>query len=310
MKEWQFFLEQTNKSTLIPINTRDSRLSPGCYRILAQTNLTQTPIHIDLSYQMTGVENTRGFKQKYVRSTNVDGFLIITPFLDLAEGCLQLKCKADVLTELTGNYWERLLNLEITAIATVSNLTEQQLSCQLILNQQNLVQSNSGTVYLSGEFITHCDNLSHAFLTYQLYNPKTGRILIERNQSLAVTDLPGQFEYNLALNPYWDTCLILGELSLEIFRNQSSFKTYQNFKIITNPIRLLQRFKQLQYQVQPSVYRPVELIDFKNQNKIIDVQQTEQVKDSLEKNLEQSFAQLELQKRFWERLNKLANHQQ
>lgn len=305
MKEWQFFLEQKDTSQLIPINTRDSHLSPGFYRILAQTHLFHKSVEIRLDYQTRAESSSEILSQKYVKVTHGDGWLMITPFLELGEGQLQLRCQADVLSEMSGNHWEKYLALSIIAPEALSQ-AHQQPYCELTLDGHNFIKSTSGKLSLSGKVdLLTGDNLSGATITYELYNPKTGASLIKKQQDLAIAYLPGIFEFNLELNPCWNSCLILGEIHLEVIYIDQTLRTSQYFRIIDNPMQLFQRFKRLQHQLEPYSYRTLQLIDFKNKTPL---QLPKLPQQSQSNNLQEAFAALEVDKRFWSRINDLANH--
>jgi hypothetical protein len=301
IKEWQFFLESKDTSNLIPVTARNCHLDLGCYRILAQTYLTHTPIEIRLDYQTKEGEK---LCQKYLRVTPIDGWLIITPFLDLTEGNLQLRCQADVLAELSGNYWEKYLNLKIITPKEFSSSNQQQPYCELILNEQNLIQSTWSQLSLSGTIDLLTTNLSQAAITYELYNPKSGTRLLQKQQDLDLDYLPGIFTINLEFNPHWNTYLILGQVHLDVIYYELSLRTSQCFKIIANPAQLWQRFKQLHYQLEPLNYTQLKLIDFKTKKPI---ELPDLTKNSTSNHLQKDFAALELNKRFWLRLNQLAN---
>lgn len=297
MKEWQFFLETKDTSQLIPVKARDCHLLTGCYRILAQTHLSHTPIEICLDYQPREGEQ---LYQKYLRVTPVDGWLIVTPFLELTPGQLQLRCQADVLAELSGNYWQKYLSFGIRNREEVSPSTQEEPYCELILTEHNLIKSAWGELLLSGEIDLVTTNLSQAILTYKLYNPKTGKRLVQKQQDLDIVYLPGKFELNLEINPYWNSCLILGQIHLDVSYNDSRMRTTQDFKIISHPSQVLQKFKQLQYQLEPSSYPQLKLIDFNGKKPDLP-------KNTESEHLQEAFAALELDKRFWLRLNQLAN---
>jgi hypothetical protein len=305
MKEWQFFLEQKDTSGLISVNTTDSQLFGGSYRILAQTHLFHKSVEIRLDYQTTAESSSELFSQKYAKVTDGDGWLIITPFLELAEGHLQLRCQPDILSEMSGNHWEKYLTFTIIAPEAFCQ-SNQPPYCELTLDGHNFIKSTSGKLSLSGKIdLFTGNNLSGATITYELYNPKTGASLIKKQQGLAIAYLPGIFEFNLELNPCWNSCLILGEIHLEVTYADQTLRTSQYFRIIDNPRQLFQRFKRLQHQLEPSSYRTLQLIDFKNKTHR---QLPKFPRQSQANHLQEAFAALELDKRFWSRINELANH--
>lgn len=295
MKQWQFFLETPKESQLIPINTPDYQLSPGNYRLVAQTNLANTLIEIRLDYP-SGLE----LFHKYWRSTDAHGFLIITPFLNLEEGCLRLRCQADILAELEGNGWQTGLNLHIVQQG-LTPLNPQEPSLKLELEAETIFKTTATRASLIGTIKSNYPDFQTALLTYRLYNPKTGTTLLSQSQDLNQISLPCKFVYDLELHPSWDTCLIVGEISLETVFPQSTLSTSSYFQIIDHSEQLLQRWRKLASRLNPSAYPRLDLLDI---HTLSDKAKTCETLAS-----EQAFAELELEKRFWSRINKLANYQ-
>ncbi|ELR99065.1 hypothetical protein [Gloeocapsa sp. PCC 73106] len=319
MKQWQFFLEQHNQSQLLAINTRDYRLSPGNYRLLAQTDLLNIPVEIRLDYHR--------FQHKYLRTTNHQGFLIMTPYLTLSTGHLHLRCQADVLAEIEGNWWQKTLNLEILTRAQIEALNQPAPYLELLLEAETLIKTSPTRACLKGTILIENLDYLQANIIYRLYHPKTGARLTQEQENLA---LPYCFKYDLQLNPTWNTCLILGEIHLEVILAQSTLTATRVFSIIDNPKALSQKWRQLASRVNPSAYPQLKLLDIHSLPPTLpaDLEWESgqvlppRINHSTGKkeinlpgftnrtHLEQAFNKLEVEKRFWLRLNSLANYQQ
>ena len=112
-------------------------------------------------------------------------------------------------------------NLEPQLIAPPpEETTEPELTLTLTLDQNTLLREPGSPVAISGQIDLLGDDSSwelvEGTLRYQLRDPKTGQVLLDLEQRLSEQSLPLTFSYSLELLPEWESCLLLGEVILEV----------------------------------------------------------------------------------------------
>ena len=98
--------------------------------------------------------------------------------------------------------------------------SETELELSVSLNQQTLIREPGAPVAISGQIdILGGDSsweLVEGTLRYQLRDPQTGQVLLDLEQRLSEQSLPLRFSNSLELLAEWESCLLLGEVILEV----------------------------------------------------------------------------------------------
>ncbi len=92
MESWEFLIQREGDRGWRPIKTGSLQLMEGRYRILANSNLADTPIEIQITHQTMGEAIPKRRSQTRKHATNQRGMLVIIPFTDLKSGIWQFVC--------------------------------------------------------------------------------------------------------------------------------------------------------------------------------------------------------------------------
>lgn len=327
MSIWQFFLQEKGKRELIPVTTSIFTLTPGCYRVMVESNLIDTSVEISLRYQESQVNTESNFTDKYLRLTDSEGKLTVTPFLDLSpSSILTIRCQSDIFGEFMGKSWQQNLQLNILSDSTLQDVDSNQFNLNLNLERQVLIRELQNFISLSGKITSELeDNITKGKITYSLNNPKTGETLLSHQEMLLNLNLPFDFNYDIEINPEWDTCLILGTISLEAWKEKSTFEQTLNFTILDSLPLLYQRLQQVEQSFEPSPHAQIDLLDLKqlpankltlsssDSNNVLPPKlklSSSSHLDFSKMGVDQALLRLDLRKKFTARLNNLAHSEQ
>ena len=158
--------------------------------------------------------------------------------------------------------------------------TEPELTLTLTLEQNTLLREPGSPVAISGQIDLLGDDSSwelvEGTLRYQLRDPKTGQVLLDLEQPLSEQNLPLIFSQSLELLPEWESCLLLGEVILEVPVEVDGSEicipvANQSFTITANLEELLKSVQVLEHcrsvaqtqldSTQLSQCRPISLFD-------------------------------------------------
>ena len=160
--------------------------------------------------------------------------------------------------------------------------SESELELILTLNQNTLLREPGVPVTISGQIDILGDDsaweLVEGTLRYQLRDPQTGQVLLDLEQRLSEQNLPLIFSQSLELLPEWESCLLLGEVIIEVpletvdgseiripVANQS-FTITANLEELLKSVQVLENCRsvaqaQLEDSTQLSELRPIDLFD-------------------------------------------------
>ena len=165
---------------------------------------------------------------------------------------------------------------------THEETAESELELILTLVQNTLLREPGVPVAISGQIDILSDDSSwelvEGTLRYQLRDPQTGQVLLDLEQPLSEQSLPLTFSYSLELLPEWKSCLLLGEVILEVpletvdgseiripVANQS-FTITANLEELLKSVQVLEDCRsvaqaRLEDSTQLSELRPINLFD-------------------------------------------------
>lgn len=95
MESWEFLIQREGDRGWRPIKTGGLQLMEGRYRILANSNLPDTPIEIQITHQTIGEATPTRRSRTRKEATNQRGMLVIIPFTDLKSGMWQFVCSGN-----------------------------------------------------------------------------------------------------------------------------------------------------------------------------------------------------------------------
>jgi hypothetical protein len=123
MEYWEFLIQREGDRGWRPIKTGNLQLMEGKYRIVAHSNLLETPIQTRVTHQTLGSTVPKRRSRSIDQITNSSGLLEIVPFTHLQSGIWQFVCSGATAAQTS---WHHLLKLRVlTRIPTksLSNFT-------------------------------------------------------------------------------------------------------------------------------------------------------------------------------------------
>lgn len=113
MENWKFLLQKKGARFWQEIKTQSVEIEENKYRLLGQSNYFHFPVEICLNYQANSSDRVSSYSLKHYRKTNELGLIEIFPFFDFAPGIWKLSCRADIFSEMVGEFWQENLQLKV-----------------------------------------------------------------------------------------------------------------------------------------------------------------------------------------------------
>ncbi len=110
MEYWEFLIQREGDRGWRSIKTGNLQLMEGSYRIVANSNLPNTPVQIRMTHQSLGATSPQRRSQSRERLTNAKGLMLAIPFMQLQSGIWQFVCSGTTLEHKT---WHRVLKLRV-----------------------------------------------------------------------------------------------------------------------------------------------------------------------------------------------------
>ncbi|MCG8367266.1 MAG: hypothetical protein MJA27_28500 [Pseudanabaenales cyanobacterium] len=92
MEFWEFLLQKEGDRTWLPLEAAKVEILEGCYRVMAHSSHTNTPIEIRLSQMLLDETPPKRRILKRASYTNQDGLMVVMPFTRLQPGAWELQC--------------------------------------------------------------------------------------------------------------------------------------------------------------------------------------------------------------------------
>lgn len=125
MENWQFLIQKQGDRNWQPLESPNLRIFAGKYRVLARSHLANTSVEVRVIHSSIQEVPPKRRIFKRLRRTNADGLMAVIPFTDLNPGIWELRCSADLMTNILGKSWQYSLILKVLPIE--SELNEQPL---------------------------------------------------------------------------------------------------------------------------------------------------------------------------------------
>jgi hypothetical protein len=247
VSNWQFFLQKQGSRAWKKISSSTFDLPEGIYRIMALTDLKNTEIKVCVLHQYLKKGES---KQRFYTSSHVSdekGLLPILPFTHLKPQTWELFCHFT-------NDGPPKETLTIAVKEIKENFKPQ---LQIVLNQEHFIlEADEKTILIAG-IIKHRYNIGELTedlegkLYYQLRNSRTGEILLSKEEDI-LTSLPHSFKH-IINNINWSEELLLGEVILA--DKNLNIITRESFTITINLEQLLHRGKYKRYSHHIELFR-------------------------------------------------------
>ncbi|MEH1952421.1 hypothetical protein [Nostoc sp.] len=113
MEHWQFLIQKQGARSWHILESPNLEILEGQYRVLARTNLHNTDVEVRVTHSSTQeIQPTRRiFKRS--RRTNSEGLMAVIPFTYFQSGVWELRCCADLMSDLLGKSWQYSVQLQV-----------------------------------------------------------------------------------------------------------------------------------------------------------------------------------------------------
>jgi hypothetical protein len=113
MEHWQFLIQKQGARSWHILESPNSEILEGQYRVLARSNRPNTDVDVRVTHSSTKeVQPTRRiFKRS--RRTNSEGLMAVVPFTYFASGVWELQCSGDLMSDLLGKSWQYTVKLQV-----------------------------------------------------------------------------------------------------------------------------------------------------------------------------------------------------
>jgi hypothetical protein len=113
MKRWEFLIQKEGDRAWLSLQEPNLELEEGKYRMVAHSNLVNLDVEIRVIYQSEVGERSQRSYQKYCRCTNAEGLAMVLPFTEFKAGIWTIRCCADIISELVGEFWQESIQIKI-----------------------------------------------------------------------------------------------------------------------------------------------------------------------------------------------------
>lgn len=154
MEHWQFLIQKQGDRTWQSLESPTLKIVAGKYRVLARSHFVNTDVEVRVIHSSIEEIPPKQRILKRSRRTNADGLLAVIPFTELKAGIWELRCSADLMSQMLGKSWQYSLVLNVSS----SELNQQQLLLASSEFDQNLELTSEEEEYnaiLASEFDTN-----------------------------------------------------------------------------------------------------------------------------------------------------------
>ena len=110
MTDWKFLIQRQGDRGWRPIETGNLQLMEGKYRIVATSQLYETPIQLRITHQTSDSPTPQRRSRSCQQTSNASGVVVMIPFTYLQAGIWQFVCSG---SDASHTAWHRILKLRV-----------------------------------------------------------------------------------------------------------------------------------------------------------------------------------------------------
>jgi|GEM_PF-2862478 len=250
MEQWDFLIQREGDRVWLPLREGQTRLTPGRYRVVARTSVTEAVTEVCVRYEPQSDSGGTGQFYRTTRQTDEDGTILVLPATDLNAGLWSLSCSMAALRrDRPDDPPQGQVRLRVEAAVdlpdsppSASPLPEPpeppvapipndlsptgepdrpdqrpDLDLQLQLAQDNYRLPDRDPLVLSGRIDCHSGDsgiLSGLHLRIRLREPQSLHVVAALQRLLPPQEAPLEFSYPVTIPDSCQSRLILGEVVL------------------------------------------------------------------------------------------------
>lgn len=117
MESWEFLIQKEGDRTWLPLESPEVEILEGRYRVVARCSRPNENIEISVSHEASDEIPAKRRVQKWTRTTNPEGLIVILPYTRLKPGIWELHCTGiESISDSTDNNWHRSVLLEVLPV--------------------------------------------------------------------------------------------------------------------------------------------------------------------------------------------------
>lgn len=161
MIDWQFLMQKKDCWFWQTVDRSELTIEAGIYRIIGKGNCLQNcHVEINCSYQSFEEENRfNKYLFKRFRCLNSAGLIMVIPFTYFSPGWWQFSCQSDVFSEIFGQFWRRILQLQVLPQQNSDRESEKY-----ILKIKNVIKNSKKRAFFK------LDRIASGFARSDLFN--------------------------------------------------------------------------------------------------------------------------------------------
>lgn len=134
MEHWQFLIQKQGDRSWHALESPNTEIVEGRYRVLARSNLPNQDVEVRLTYFSTQEVPPKRRIQKRLRRTNPEGLMAVIPFTYLKAGVWELRCSGDLISDILGKSWQYGVYLQVKSqlAETVESVSEPENNLETI----------------------------------------------------------------------------------------------------------------------------------------------------------------------------------
>ncbi|MGM3308069.1 hypothetical protein ACSQ6I_19180 [Anabaena sp. WFMT] len=114
MEHWQFLIQKQGDRAWQPLESPTLKILAGKYRVLARSHLPNIDVEVRVTHSSIQAVPPKRRIFKRLRRTNADGLMAVIPFTELKPGIWELRCSADLMTDMLGKSWQYSLLIKVS----------------------------------------------------------------------------------------------------------------------------------------------------------------------------------------------------
>jgi hypothetical protein len=297
MQDWQFFLQKESDSSgddrltasfWKASNDSTIALEEGVYKIVARSSHPNLDVTIKITHQIIEAGKTLRRSKKRCSRSNSTGLVVILPFTEFKAGWWEIQCSGELIAEEGKQAWQKNLEIQVYSKPDSIEPNSDRVNLQLEEQTSKTECGDREKLLAQSEAIAlSCDLLEHSLSSFasssseiELFEPKK---ITKESESIQTLPLSGQI-----LPPKMSA----NTVDTDSDRQENSENRHIAKDIQLPKVNLTELEKNLPLEIKSHIAENLDRVTSPNPA------------------VDDRFEALNLQQRFWSRINSLASDSQ